>query len=53
LTEYLSRSKGGREDGKLWLFEVLVCNLAREPWRGSKFFMNTARNPLKRLDSKK
>jgi hypothetical protein len=54
LMESLSRSpKDGWEDGKLWLFEMLVHNLSREPERGGDFLTNIARNPLKRLDSKK
>jgi hypothetical protein len=54
LTESLSHSsKDGREDGRLWLFEMLVCNLPREPGRGSGFLTYIALNPLKRLDSQK
>jgi hypothetical protein len=41
------------EDEKPWLFETLAYNLPREPGRGSDFLNSLARNPLKRLDSKK
>jgi hypothetical protein len=52
--ESLSRlPKDGREDGQPWLFEMLAHNLPREPQRGVDFLTNVARNPLKRLDSKK
>jgi hypothetical protein len=54
LSESLSRSPvDGREDEKLWLFETLAYNLPREPGRGKRFSDYVARNPLKRLDSKK
>jgi hypothetical protein len=45
--------KDGRENQKLWLFEMLAYNLPRVPERGSDFFTYIASNPLKRLDSKK
>jgi hypothetical protein len=38
LTESISRSpKGGREDEKLWLFEMLAYNLLREQARRKGF----------------
>jgi hypothetical protein len=38
LTVSLSRSpKDGREHERLWLFEMLVYNLPRDPGRGSGF----------------
>jgi hypothetical protein len=43
----------GREDEKPWLFETLARNLSSEPERRSDFLTYIARNPLKRLDSKK
>jgi hypothetical protein len=42
-----------REVEKPWLFETLAHNLSREPERGGDFLTYIARNPLKRLDSKK
>jgi hypothetical protein len=54
LTEFLCRSPtDGQEDKKLWLFETLAHNPPREPGRGRDFLTYSARNPLKRLDSKK
>jgi hypothetical protein len=54
LTESTSRSPGdGREDERAWLFETLAHNPLREPGRRELFFYFRARNPLKRLDSKK
>jgi hypothetical protein len=54
LSESLSRSPvGGRDDEKPRLFETLAHNLSREQRRGSDFLNDTARNPLKRLDSQK
>jgi hypothetical protein len=54
LSESLScLPKGGREDGKLWLFEMLAHNLPREPGRRRDFLNYIARNLLKRLDPQK
>jgi hypothetical protein len=54
LSESLScLPKGGREDRKLWLFEMLAHNLPREPGRRRDFLNYIARNPLKRLDPQK
>jgi hypothetical protein len=54
LSESVSRSPvDGWEDEKSWLFETLAHNLSREPRRGGDFLNYIARNPLKKLDSKK
>jgi hypothetical protein len=54
LAESLSRSPvDGREDEKPWLFETSDHNLPREQRLRSNFLTYFARNPLKRLDSKK
>jgi hypothetical protein len=54
LSESISCSPlGGREDEKPWLFETLIHNLPREPWRRRNFFIFFACNPLKRLNSQK
>jgi hypothetical protein len=54
LSESLSHSPiGGRDGGKPRLFETLAHNLPREPGQRSGFSDFRARNPLKRLDSRK
>jgi hypothetical protein len=51
LSESLSRAP--KVGGMLWLFESCNHNLLREPEAEERFSSFIARNPLKRLDSKK
>jgi hypothetical protein len=46
-------AESGRENEKPWLFETLAHNPPREPGRRRDFFIFSACNPLKRLDSEK